>query len=153
MKPKFWFAFALSAVALLAGCSSPSAVAGDAPPVVLKSIAGKDRSQVTLTEASQKRLGIETSPVREAKMVVDGGAPAIHKVVPYAAVVYDSSGSTWAYSVTPGTARSYVRTPIAVVTVTGDVAVLDAGPDVGTPVVVVGAPELLGAEAQIAGEE
>ena len=153
MKPKFWLAFALCAVAPLTGCAGPSAVAGDVPPVVLKPVAGTDRSQVTLTEASQKRLGIETSPVREAKVAVDGSAPAIHKVVPYAAVVYDSSGSTWAYSVTSGAGRSYLRTAITVVTVNGDLAILDAGPDVGTPVVVVGAPELLGAEAQIAGEE
>jgi hypothetical protein len=35
----------------------------------------------------------------------------------------------------------------------GDVAMLTAGPVVGTAVVVVGATELLGAEMQIAGEE
>jgi hypothetical protein len=160
MKPKLRLSIASSAVTYLAvislaGCgSSSNAAAGKIEvPVVLKPLAGTARFQVTLTEKSQNRLGIETSQVREAKVAVDGGKPAIHKIVPYAAVVYDSAGSTWAYSAAPGSSRSYLRTAITVVAVNGADAVLDAGPDVGTAVVVVGAPELLGAEAQIAGEE
>jgi len=71
--------------------------------------------------------------------------------VPYAAVVYDSDGSTWAYI--EAAPRTYVRRAIVVDSIVGGTAYLRSGPPVGTPVVVVGAPELLGAEYQIAGEE
>jgi hypothetical protein len=72
-------------------------------------------------------------------------------VVPYAAVIYDGDGTSWAYAqVAP---RVFVREPITVAAVHGDRAVLSAGPADGTAVVTVGAPLLLGAEAQIAGEE
>jgi hypothetical protein len=86
-------------------------------------------------------------------------------------VVYASDGSAWAY-VNPAP-RTYVRARIAVATIQGDLAVLSDGPAGpsgagrvtgpgaapvdrpadGTAVVTRGAPELLGAEAEIAGEE
>ena len=72
-------------------------------------------------------------------------------VVPYAAVVYDSDGAAGTYTVpSPGT---YVRARITVAAIEGEVAVLTDGPAEGTVVVTQGAPELLGAEAEIAGEQ
>ena len=47
----------------------------------------------------------------------------------------------------------YVREPIRIASVQGGTAVLTMAPPDGTSVVTVGAPLLLGAEAQIAGEE
>ena len=43
--------------------------------------------------------------------------------------------------------------PIEISSITGKTVQLKSGPPVGTQVVVVGAPELVGAEAGISGEE
>jgi len=43
--------------------------------------------------------------------------------------------------------------PITIKSISGDVATLSSGPSAGTPVVVVGAPEVLGAELEIDGEQ
>ena len=65
--------------------------------------------------------------------------------------IYDGNGVSWAYGeVAP---RVFVRAPITIAAVQGGTAVLSKGPADGTSVVTVGAPLLLGAEAQIAGEE
>jgi hypothetical protein len=150
MKVPRRFAITGMAALLLAACASTSEPPPE-PPVTLTPVAGSDLQQVELTEQAVSRVGIETSPVELAPVAVDGAEPSPHLVIPYAAVVYDSEGATWAY-VSPA-ARTYVREPVDVVTIQGDTAVLASGPRVGTPVVVVGAPELLGAEAEISGEE
>ena len=66
--------------------------------------------------------------------------------IPYAAVIYYIGGSSWTY--TAAAEREYVRVPITIKSISGDVATLSSGPSAGTPVVVVGAPEVLGAEAR-----
>jgi hypothetical protein len=71
--------------------------------------------------------------------------------MPYAAVIYYTDGSTWTYTVAEE--RSYVREPITVASISGDAVTLTAGPEAGTSVVVVGAPEILGAELEIDGEQ
>ena len=71
--------------------------------------------------------------------------------IPYAAVVYYLDGNTWTYTKTGD--LTFQRAPIKVAGIDGDVATLTAGPAVGTPVVVVGAPEVLGAELEIDGEQ
>jgi hypothetical protein len=43
--------------------------------------------------------------------------------------------------------------PLEINSITGKTVLLKSGPPVGTQVVVVGAPELVGAEAGISGEE
>jgi hypothetical protein len=70
--------------------------------------------------------------------------------MPYAAVLYDPNGDTWAY--TNPEPLVFVRSPITVVTIEGNRAVLSAGPAAGTQVVTVGAAELLGTEYEV-GEE
>ena len=49
--------------------------------------------------------------------------------------------------------RPYLREPITVAAIEGSVAVLTQGPAPGSSVVTLGAPELLGAEYNISGEE
>ena len=66
-------------------------------------------------------------------------------------MVYDTDGSTWTYVNTA--ARTYERKPVTVTDIEGAVAPLSAGPAAGTPVVTVGAAELLGTEYNISGEE
>jgi len=67
-----------------------------------------------------------------------------HKVVPYSAVHYDGKGAAWVYvSLQPLT---FERQRIEVDHVVGNLAVLKAGPPVGTLVVTTGVPMLHGAE-------
>jgi hypothetical protein len=72
------------------------------------------------------------------------------KTVPYSAVIYWIDGGTWVYTRTGPLA--FVRSPIEIDEVDGDVAVLSSGPPVGTQVVSIGGQELLGTEFQIEGE-
>jgi hypothetical protein len=71
----------------------------------------------------------------------------LHKVVPYEAVLYGVHGETWVYSnLEP---LVYVREPIAIDFIEGDLAYLSEGPEVGTAVVTVGAEELFGTETGV----
>jgi hypothetical protein len=120
-----------------AGPASP-----DEPPVTVAAGQGTDPATITLNAQAVRRIGIQTKPVvaRSASLTI-----------PYSAVVYDASGSAWAFAtITP---RTYVRSPIVIASIAGDTATLKSGPPPGTQVVTVGAPELVGAEAGIAGEE
>jgi hypothetical protein len=110
-------------------------------------VAGSQIPQLQLTERAVQRLGIVTQPVRPTRAA---SQPA-HEVIPYSAVVYDHDGSTWTYVNTA--ARTYERKPITVTDIDGQVALLSAGPAAGTPVVTVGAEELLGTEYNISGEQ
>jgi hypothetical protein len=134
----------IGAAAILAGCAT--ATPAETPPAVIKPVAGSQIPQLQLTERAVQRLGIVTQPVRQTT----AGGPA-HEVIPYSAVVYDHDGSTWTYVNTE--ARTYERKPITVTDIDGAAALLSAGPGVGSPVVTVGAAELLGTEYDISGEE
>ena len=143
---------ALAAIPLLAGCSSGAEAGADESPVKLKAVKGTELMQVTLTAGAQQKLGLATDEVRAASAAPAGGsAEKAIKTIPYAAVIYDSEGATWTY--TNARAHTFVRAAITVDRIEGELAMLTSGPVVGTKVVVVGAPELLGAEMQIAGEE
>jgi hypothetical protein len=71
----------------------------------------------------------------------------LRKVVPYQAVLYGVHGETWVYS--EPEPLVYVRIPIAIDYIEGDLAYLSEGPEVGTAVVTVGAAELLGTETGV----
>jgi hypothetical protein len=135
----------------VAGCSSADATyqgPGQQEAAVTVE-AGADESQpatLIISELAEKRLGIKTEPVRTAG---SGGSATL--TVPYAAVVYDADGSAWAFSAP--SPRTYVRVPLDIRTISGGQVQLIGGPPEGTQVVVVGAPELVGAEAGISGEE
>jgi ABC-type oligopeptide transport system substrate-binding subunit len=113
-------------------------------------VEGTDLSRVTLSQQAADRLGIQTTAVREQRVAVPGQPAAMHKVIPYAAVLYDESGDTWTF--TSPQPLTYLRQPIKVDVIEGDMAVLSEGPAVGTTVVTVGAAELLGTELGV-GEE
>jgi hypothetical protein len=82
----------------------------------------------------------------EVSMAANG---ATQKIVPFAAVLYDTHGETWVY--TNPEPLTYVRAPITVDYIEGDLAVLTEGPPAGTEVVTAGASELSGAESGIGG--
>jgi hypothetical protein len=140
---------AVAAALFIASCGSASAPADEAP-ATLKPVAGSSVQQVQLSAAAAHRLGIQTQAVRVAAGS-DSGRPGTHKLIPYSAVVYDTDGSTWTY--VESAARTFVRDRITVAGIDGPTAVLTRGPAPGAQVVTVGAPELLGAEYDISGEE
>jgi hypothetical protein len=119
----------------------------------VEKIDGGKVSRVILTDKAAQRLGIKTVPFQESVVVPKrpagpagkpeiGGGP--RKVIPYAAVVYDVNGGTWAYTSTAP--LTFVRQPVKVDYIDGDLAVLVDGPPPGSSVVTVGAAELFGAE-------
>jgi hypothetical protein len=137
-----------AALAVLAGCGHHAPALR--PPATLTKIPGSTVQQVRLTATAVHRLGIATAAVRLATVTADGRT-RLHKVIPYAAVVYDTRGSSWAYVMTAP--RTYRREPITIIDIQGAIAVLAIGPAVGAAVVTVGAPELLGTEYNISGEQ
>jgi hypothetical protein len=139
----------LAAAALLTGCAAASA-RQDPAPATIQTVPGSPVRQVRLTDQAIHRLGIATAAVREANVTLDSKR-GTHTVIPYSAVVYDNDGSTWAFVNTRP--RTFLRQRITVGAILGTTAVLTAGPAPGAAVVTVGAPELLGTEYNISGEE
>ena len=77
------------------------------------------------------------------------GSGANRRVIPYSAVIYGLNGETWVYSNPEG--FFYVRQPIVIDYIEGDLAILSEGPEVGTKIVTVGVAELYGAESGVGG--
>ncbi len=147
-------ALGLSACGRAPAAEDGEAASGEAR---VERIGGTEQSRVILTRRAAERLGIQTAEVREvpvaARPAATGqrrGHPATRKTIPYAAVLYDEHGDTWAY--TSPAPLTFVRKRIGVDYVRGDLAVLIKGPPAGTRVVTVGATELLGAELGVGGE-
>lgn len=109
----------------------------------VEEIDGSEVSRVTLTADAVRRLDVQTEEIT----AVDGGQAT---QISYGAVLYDPSGDAWAF-VNPEP-RTYVREPIEVDHIVGDVVYLADGPPVGTRVVTVGAPELYGSEIGVGDE-
>ena len=157
---KFWVAGAvLAGGLLLAGVTNaPGAISdfaqarftnesfvdeeSSAAPVTVEAIAGTDISRVTLSEQAAQRIQVETAPV--AAETVNG---ADRLTVPFAAVLYDTSGGTWVY--TNPQPLVFIRAPIVVENIDGDTAILSQGPTAGTKVATVGTAELSGSEKDI----
>jgi hypothetical protein len=142
-------ALAAAAALIVAGCGSASAQ-GPPDPATLKPVAGSSVQQVQLTADAMRRIGIKTLAV-QAVTGKGAGTAAPREVIPYSAVVYDTDGSTWTYVGTGP--RTFVRNRITIAGIEGSAALLSAGPTAGAMVVTVGAPELLGVEYDISGEE
>lgn len=119
---------------------SGEAAENESAPAALEPLDGTSLVRVRLTERAAERLGLRTAAVRD-------GPGAGQTVVPYSAVLYDTSGETWVY--TSPEPLAFVRAPIEVERIEGAVAFLSDGPPSGTPVVSVGAAELLGTEFEV----
>jgi hypothetical protein len=128
----------------LAGCGTAQGAPDAAPAEVATVDASQDGAPavITLADRAETRLGIETVPVT---------AEAAGLLVPYAAVVYDADGSSWAFVRTGP--LTYQRAAIEISGIDGDRVTLVSGPAAGTEVVTVGAAELVGVETGIDGEE
>lgn len=106
---------------------------GRSEPAQVTVMPGSDHKAVVLTEQARARLDIQTAEVAAQPLAV-----------PYAAVLYETDGSTWVY--TNPEPLAYVRNQIEVDRIEGDQAFLISGPPAGTAVVTTGAAELLGVE-------
>lgn len=147
----------LAAVAVgLTGCGQAAATPraeAESGPAMVQPVDGTEVSSIELTAEAADRLGIGTRTVgRLPAAAAPGrdGAGAARLQIPVSALVYDKDGRTWVFAVTGE--RTFMRREVTVARISGDVAILTAGPPEGTPVVVVGAAELLGAEYGVAGE-
>lgn len=132
----------------VAACGRHEVSTTPAPkPAQVDAIEGSDLHRVTLTDQAMQQLGIRSEPVRAAPPA--GAVASTLTVIPVAAVIYDPQGRSWTYVVADHT---FVRQAIVVDHIAGADAFLRSGPAVGSPVVTVGAPELLGTEYGV-GEE
>jgi hypothetical protein len=132
---------AILAALSLSACAPAAAPEDENKPVTLEPIAGTDLNRLTLTEKAAERLGLETAPVLTQQ--VDG---IDRLVVPYAALLYDTSGQAWVYvNVEP---LVFMRQAITVDSIQGDQVILSEGPEAGANVVTLGATELYGSESE-----
>ena len=132
----------VSVVMLLSACGGKVPVTGEkVAPSRVEPIEGSEFSRVVLTEKAVQRLDLQTVPVEIREMNSE------HLAVPYAAVMYGLEGDTWVY--TNPEPLVYVRQAIVVDYIDGDWVALNEGPEIGTPVVTVGAPLLYGAEVGV----
>jgi hypothetical protein len=140
---RWMFAILFAALLPLAACKQTTETAADdePSPAKVEHLKGEDPTRVTLTEEAAKRLDIQTAEIRD---VAIGGAD--RRVIPYAAVLYDTEGNTWTYS--SPKPLVFVRHRITVDRIEGEMAVLSEGPAAGTSVVTVGAQELYGSELE-----
>jgi membrane fusion protein, heavy metal efflux system len=88
--------------------------------------------------------GATRRPGERVRVTLATRVPSEVLVVPRASVLLDAVGGTWVYARTAD--HAYERRRIDVARIENDFAVLARGPDVGTPVVSVGASALFGVE-------
>jgi hypothetical protein len=147
----------------LAGCGSSSA-----PSIpVSGQLVGESATSpghIILSQLGAKRIGLQTAVARPVPApapivtttvvrgvkhttTVPGPKPAAAVIIPYAAVIYDPSGKTYAFANTAP--LTYVAVPITVQSISGNSAYLSTGPAAGAKVVSVGAEELYGVQTGV----
>lgn len=109
-------------------------------PAKLVPVKGSDVGQVVLTADAAKRIDLQTTEV-------EANGKGNETIIPHAAVFYGLDGETWTYTSTEP--LTFVRAPITVDHIDGDLAYVSEGPLVGTSVVTVGATELFGVETEV----
>jgi hypothetical protein len=131
-------------VVSLSACSEASSgydyeTASHHEPAKLEPIKGTDVQRVIFDAEAAERVGLQTAPIRHNEQ---------GKIMPYAALIYDAEGGTYAY--TAPKPLTYVRQEISVDHMDGDSVVLSDGPPAGTEVVTVGVDEVYGTEFEVA---
>lgn len=135
MKPINRLIIAVLLVAgLLSACAPKSEAVEKISPSSLEPIEGTDLSRVILTEKAAERIDVQTAPVSG-------------NTVPFAAVIYDIEGNTWVY--TNPEPLTFVRAPIVIDYIEGDMAYLTEGLGSGITVVTVGVAEIYGTETGV----
>src|SRR5215204_2725525 len=134
----------IASVVSLSACSGEASsgydyeMASHHEPAKLEPIKGTDVQRVIFDAVSAKRIGLQTAPIRQDRR---------KEIMPYAALIYDAEGDTYAY--TAPKPLTYVRQEIEIDHYDGDSVVLSDGPPVGTEVVTVGVDEVYGTEFEV----
>ncbi len=116
---------------LLAACESHQDDNTNTPsPVTLTKVAGSPFNTVTLSQEAAHRIGIQLTPMTNQ--------------IPYSAIIYGLHGETWVYKLVKP--LTFVRMPVVIDHITGQVAVLSSAPPPNTQIVSIGATELYGSE-------
>jgi hypothetical protein len=135
-----WAGLVLIAAGIaLSACGASQETASHYEPARLEPIEGTDVKRVKFSAEGAKRVGLKTVAIRQKGQGM---------VMPYAGVIYDSAGNTYAY--TSPERLTFVRRGIEIDRVDGDLVVLSEGPPAGTRVVTVGAAEVYGTEFEVA---
>jgi hypothetical protein len=130
----------IAAGVALSSCNQAPTVSYEpAEPVSkVEPIKGTETGLVKFSALGAKKVGLQTAVIRK-----DGG----QKVIPSAALLYDSQGKAFAY--TSPEPLSFVRKEVEVEHMDGGRVVLSQGPPIGTRVVTTGADEVYGAEFEV----
>ena len=133
----------ITSVVSLSACREASSgydyeMASHHEPAKLEPIKGTDVQRVLFDAEAAKRVGLKTAPIRQT-------GPG--KIMPYAALIYDAEGKTYAY--TAPEPLTYVRQEIEIDHYDGNSVVLSDGPPTGTEVVTVGVDEVYGTEFEV----
>ena len=132
---------AVAVSACLTGCSHTTATHTPYKPAKVGPATAAGVKPVTFTAEGARRIGLATSAISGA----DG-----RLVVDYTALIYDSAGGSWVYTIPEP--LTYLRTPVKISTIDENRAFLANGPVVGTPVVTTGAAQVYGEELGISGK-
>ena len=141
---KPWVALlAVLAAATSSGCAKTLESASAKEPRFQLELINEDEglNRLTLDPRAAERIGVKTEKLG---VLLRFGGESERTTVPYSAVLYDPEGATYVY--TNPEALVFVRHPITVDYVEGDLAVLAAGPPRVSSVVTVGVAELQGME-------
>jgi hypothetical protein len=126
----------LCALLLLSGCrdvATEEEVGYE--PAVVEPIEGSELARVTLTEDAARRIGLDTTPVKNRGQLT---------VVPESAVWVDVNGDEWVY--TTSEPLVFIRALVIVDRYDDGSAFLRDGPAPGTEIASIGVPELIGSE-------
>jgi hypothetical protein len=118
-----------------AGCGGGSGDEESPSPAVIEHVKGSNAERVRLTAEAARRIGVRTAVVRRAGSDL---------VIPYAALLYDPDGNTWAY--VNSKPLVFQRQNVKVASIDGNTVLLSKGPSVGAKVVTEGATEIWGVE-------
>lgn len=135
--PRRPLAIAVILALTLTSCQSESELVLDAPASKVP-IEGTDRYRVTLTPDAAERLDIQTAEVTETDLGLSISSDAL---------ILDTEGLFWVYI--NREPLTYERVGVGPVREEGGEAFFSDGPPPGTPVVVVGVPELYGEETGV----
>jgi hypothetical protein len=131
----------LVAAAALSACTEVESAAVEGyQPVELTEVKGSDHQLVTFTPEGADRVGLRTAAVERR---------GDRLAVPAAAVLYDAGGQAFVYAVKEP--RTFQRVDVEVDRAAGGALLLARGPAAGDAVVTTGAPEVHGADNDIAG--
>jgi hypothetical protein len=142
MRQRILFAIPAMALAtmLLSGCEEASTYTKVEPAEVEHK---EGREILKLTEKAMERLDVQTAAVQNGKPA-GAESDSARITVPYSAIIYVPTGEAFVYA--SPEPRVFVRQPVEVDYIDGDVAVLKSGPAPGSLVASVGVALLLGTE-------